>query len=338
MTVASLRRVSSLIAVALATVSCSGKAFRPLTPRTAADADVRASVESIYVTKFPGGDFDEHFGLRLAVEAEQAPGVSLGRARLSSTRLAPCASGVPATEQSAIRAQAPEPAPQVLAFSRPAGAPFFEDGTAALDLIVFPADRSQPAHCLRIPLVEPGPGDAWVHHAFLLGGEERVLVLHSNVPGLQSPALLLGLSMGAWQGRWRWMIEGEGGFADRADASPTTDASTALFGLWGGGASAGRLLFTHGHFGLDAVGGYELLRGVPSGGVGALPPSLTLHGPRLGLRFLYLVDPLQWPRFRSPLDASTGGLAVYVGDWWNGTALTHPSPFVAFGLEGNVGF
>jgi hypothetical protein len=335
----------SLVLAALAATGCSGKLFRPRTPPEAADADARVRIEHVYVTKFPGSDFDEHFGARLALEVERRPGASLGRARLTSARLTPCASGLIANEASTVIDHV-GPETQVLAFSRPGAvaAGFFDDGTAALDLAIFPADRGQQGRCLRIPLFDTPPSAApeaaWVHHAFLLAGEERLLVLHSTIPGLKSPALLLGVGMGGWSGRWRWMIEGEGGFSDRLEAAPPAGAagSSALFGLWGGGASASTLLLARGHFGLGALGGYEVLRGVPGGGTGPKPETLTLHGPRVGLRFIYLIDPLRWPGFASPLDSSVGALAVYAGDWWSGAEVGHQSPFLGFALEGNLAF
>jgi hypothetical protein len=330
-------------ALALATSGCSGKLYRPRLAREATDADVRVRLEHIYVTKFPGREIDEAMGVRLSLAIQRRPGASLGRARLTSTRSSPCASGVVANEATTTLEPVGTEA-QVLAFSRPAAvaAGFFGDGTAALDLAVY-SDGSGQGHCLRIPLFdvppEGTPEVAWVHHAFLLGGEERVLFLHSGIPGLKSPALLLGVGMGAWSGRWRWMIEGEGGFSDRMDAAAAAAADTSpLFGLWGGGLSVSTLLLSRGHLGLGALGGYEVLRGEPGGGMSPKPPPLTLHGPRVGLRFMYLIDPLRWPGFQSPLDAYSAALAVYAGDWWNGTAVDRQSPFLGVALEGNLGF
>jgi hypothetical protein len=338
---------AALVAVAVATSGCSGKLYRPRLAREATDEDVRVRIDHLYVTKFPGSDIDEQVGVRLWTTVQLRPGASLGRAHLTSTRSAPCASGVVANEATTMAVPA-GPQSQVLAFSRPAAlaAGFFDDGTAALDVAVFPPDHSQKGHCLRLPLFDVPPQAtpqvdtvAWVHHAFLLGGEERVLLLRSDIPGLKSPGLLLGLGMGAWSGRWRWMIQAEGGVSDRVDPNAPNDR-TPLFGLWGGGASVSTLLLARGHFGLGALGGYEVLRGQPGGGQSMLPPppTLTLHGPRVGLRFIYLIDPLRWPGFQSPLDAFSAALAVYAGDWWNGTGVGRQSPFVGFALEGNLGF
>jgi hypothetical protein len=335
---------AALVALALTTSGCSGKLYRPRLAREATDEDVRVRIDHLYVTKFPGSEADEQMGVRLWLSVQRRPGASLGRARLTSTRSPPCASGVVANEATTTNPVGSES--QVLAFSRPAAvaAGFFDDGTAALDVAVFPPDHSQPGHCLRLPLFDVPPQItpevAWVHHAFLLGGEERVLFLRSDIPGLKSPALLLGIGMGAWSGRWRWMIEGEGGFSDREDPTAAPTDHSPLFGLWGGGASACTLLLAHGHFGLGAIGGYEVLRGQPGGGQSTLPPppTLTLHGPRVGLRFIYLIDPLRWPGFQSPLDAFSAALAVYAGDWWNGAELGRQSPFVGAALEGNLGF
>jgi hypothetical protein len=342
-------RAAPWLAVALA-AGCSGKMFHPRTAREASDADARVRIESVYATKFPGTEIDEHIGVRLYLKVERAPGASLGRARLTSTRLAPCDSGLVANEPDTM----PDrwgPETQVLAFSRPAAvsAGLFDDGSAALDVAVFSADHNRPGQCLRIPLFDnnaPTLFDepAWANHPVLFGGEERLAFLHSDVPGLKSPALLLGVGFGAWSGRWRWMLEFEGGFSDRADTLPSppgvvpSGRPSPLFGLIGGGASVSTLLVSRGHFGLGALGGYDVLHGIPSGGDGPKPESLLLHGPRVGLRFMYLIDPLKWPGFESPLDASTGALAIYAGDWWNGSDVGRQSPFVGVALEGNVGF
>jgi hypothetical protein len=237
-----------------------------------------------------------------------------------------------------------EPEDLTISFSRgdAIAAGIFADRSAALDLALFPADPDAPARCLRIPLMEAAPsGDQWVHHAFLVGGEERLMFLHSSLPRLRTPGLILGVGMGAWSGRWRWMLEGEGGFTGRADPTTNQGGDGRLFGLWGGGASVSTLVFARGRLGLGVLGGYELLRGASSGPLdasGASPPSLLLQGPRLGFRVLYLVDPLAWSGFRSPPDAFDGGITVYVGNWWNGVDVLHPSPFVSVALEGNLGF
>ena len=130
------------------------------------------------------------------------------------------------------------------------------------------------------------------------------------------------------------MIEGEAGFGARP---PGTTDKGPLFDLWGGGASVSTLLSSHGRLGLGALVGYEVLRGAPGGrvdGAGNPLPSLTLHGPRLGLRLLYLVDPLSWRAFRSPPDAWATALTLYVGSWWSGLDVSHPSPFLGVALEG----
>src|SRR5262249_32988811 len=136
---------------------------------------------------------------------------------------------------------------------------FFQDRSATLDLMVFSTDRSAPGRCLRVPLVDAGvPPEAtqWAHNALLIGGEERVMVFHSAIPGLRTPGLVLGVGMGRWNGRWAWMLEGEGGFSGRADPVTGESAGGRLFTLWGGSLSANTLLFNHGHFGLGAIGGY----------------------------------------------------------------------------------
>ena len=333
------------LSAALAFTGCSGKMFRPVTPHAAEDPNFAVRVEGIYVTHMPGSTLDEARGVSIGLEVDWRAPIRIGEARLTTAAVPPCSSGVKAKDIVSAGRYGPGPEEVALSFSRPdvEGARVFDDGSAVLDLTVFPADRSAPGRCLRIAVVEPGgPPDAaqWVHHAFLLGGEERVMFFfHSRVPKLETPGLILGVGMGAWYGRWNWMIEGEGGLAGRTDA---TDANgmRALFGLWGGSVAAGTLLFHHGKFGLGTLAGYEVLRGVPGDPIPAdpMPEPMTLHGPRVGLRLLYLVDPLAWPHFRSPPDAFVGGLSFYAGNWWSGTDLGRASPFLGFAFEGNLGF
>jgi hypothetical protein len=313
----------------------------------AVDPNFAVNLTDIYVTHFPGAELDEIRGFNMSLEVDWRAPIRVGEARLTTPAVRPCSSGVKArTIVSADRyGQGPEVI--ALAFSRPAveGAHVFDDGAAVLDLTVFPAaDRSAPGRCVRIAVVDPGgPPDAaqWVHHAFLFGGEERVMFFpHSRIPKLETPGLVLGIGMGAWHGRWSWMIEGEGGLAGRAGTTNGQPGMGALFGLWGGSVAAGTLLLQHGKFGLGTIAGYEVLRGVPGGPTDAdpMPTSMTLHGPRLGLRLLYLIDPLAWPHFRSPPDAFVGGLTFYVGNWWSGGDLGRAAPFLGFAIEGNLGF
>jgi hypothetical protein len=334
-------RVAALLA-ALAAAGCSGKMFRPLTPRVVEDEGAAVNVDGIYVARFIGGGLDDTSGVTFGLEVSWRAPARVGEARLTSLLLPACASGMRSKNVISARGQ-PGAEELTVTFPRRAvdKAGVLADGPAALDLLVFPSDRSTAGRCVRIPVRAGGAApEEWVHHAVLVGGEERVMVFHSGVPGLESPGVVLGLGLGAWSGRWRWMLEGEGGFSGRVDPSTGQSGMGRLFGMWGGSASASTLLLSRGRFGLGAIGGYELLRGEPSGptpaGVTLAP--LTLHGPRAGLRLLYLVDPLAWPGFRSPRDAFVGGLAVYGGTWWDGRELQHPSPFYAVSLEGNIGF
>jgi hypothetical protein len=333
------------LTAALAVAGCSGKMFRPVTPHAAADPDIVARVDSIYVVHFPGETLDDTLGVRIELVVAWRVPTRIGEARLTSSAAPACASGVKTKQSVSADRYNTGPERISLAFSRPAveAAHLFDDRSSVLDLTLFPADRSAPGRCVRIAVVESGaPPDAaqWIHRPLLIGGEERVMIFHSQIPGLTSPALLLGVGMGTWYGRWSWMVEAEGGFSGRADPTTGQTGEGRLFGLWGGSASASTLLFDRGKFGLGTIAGYEVLRGVATGpmSAGSVAEPLMLHGPRVGLRLLYLVDPLAWRGFRSPPDAFTGGLTVYVGNWWNGGNLGSASPFLGFALEGNLGF
>jgi hypothetical protein len=332
------------LTAALAAAGCSGKTFRPVTPHAAADPDVVARVDSIYVVHFPGETIDETTGINVNLVVAWRVPTRIGEARLTSSSAAPCASGVKTKQSISADRYSSGPEKIALAFSRPAveAAHVFDGGSAVMDLSLFSDDRSAPGRCVRIAVVEPGgPPDAaqWIHRPFLIGGEERVMLVHSQIPGLNSLGLILGVGVGYWHNRWRLMFEAEGGFSSRTDTTTGETGMGRLFGLWGGSASASTLLFDRGRFGLGAIGGYEMLHGVASGPTAAgPPPSLVLHGPRVGLRLLYLVDPLAWPGFRSPRDAFDGGLTIYVGNWWNGGDFGSASPFLGISLEGNLGF
>ena len=70
------------------------------------------------------------------------------------------------------------------------------------------------------------------------------------------------------------------------------------------------LVSASGHRGIAILGGYEALHSTASGPAdttGAGLATTVLHGPRLGVHLLYLVDPLRWPGFRGPADAFVGG-------------------------------
>ena len=325
---------------------CSGKMFRPVTPRMAVDSAAAVKLDGIYVTHMPGSTFDENMGVRLGLEVDARAPVRIGEARLTTSLVPPCASGIKATQIVSANRYGPGPETITLAFSRPAveAAHVFVDRSAVLDLTVFPAGGSTAGRCIRIAVVEPGgPPDAarWVHRAFLFGGEERVMFVHSQIPRLENLGLVLAVGMGAWHGRWRWMLAGEGGFVGRADTTGGQAGMRPFLGLWGGSASASTLVFDRGRFGLGTIAGYEVLRAVPGGPASVADPTptaMTLHGPRIGLQLLYLIDPLAWPGFESPRDAFVGGLTLYVGNWWSGTDLGRPSPFLAISIEGNLGF
>lgn len=339
-------RLLAGLSATLAVAGCSGKMFRPMTPRFALDPDVAVKLDGIYVTRMPGSTFDDAMGIRMMLEVDRRAPVRIAEAKLTTPAIPPCASGIKAKQIVSAGRYGPGSEAITLEFSRPAveAAHVFHDRSAVLDLTVFPTDRSAPGRCIRIAVIEPdGPPDAarWVHRAFLIGGEERVMFLHSQTPGLENLGLVLAVGVGAWQGRWRWMLAGEGGFVGRGDATGGGQAGMGpLFGLWGGSASASTLLLDRGRFGLGTIAGYEVLRGVPGGPTTAdpPPPAMTLHGPRVGLQLLYLIDPLAWPGFASPRDAFVGGLTIYAGHWWSGTDLARPSPFLAISLEGNLGF
>jgi hypothetical protein len=339
-------RAATLVAgltAALAVAGCSGKTFRPVMPRAAVDPDVGVNVDDIYVTHFPGVTFDETYGIRMNLEVSWRAPTRIGEARLTSAAAPLCASGVKATQMVSAERYGAGPERIALAFSRPAAEAnhLFDQPSSVLDLTLFPTDRSAPGRCIRIALVEPsGPPDAaqWLHRPFLIGGEERVMIIHSQIPGVESVGLVLGLGVGFWNQRWRWMLGVEGGFTGRSDTTTGATGEGRLYGMGGFSAAASTLLFKRGGFGLGAIGGYELLHGTASGPSVNTPPSLMLHGPRVGLRLLYLIDPLQWPGFRSPPDAFTAGLTIYAGNWWNGTDLHSASPFLGFSLEGNLGF
>lgn len=319
---------------------------RSTTPGSGGDGEVVVQVMSLYVTKFPGTGFDDHAGLRFSLEVGRRQGAKLmggqltvGQARLTSSHLPECSSGLASKSETWEAGAVGEPDRLVVAFSRPAAvaASTFQ-GFSALDVQIVRVGGGDSARCVRIPIVNDGRDAQWVNRPFLVGAEERLMFTHSTAPGLRSPVLVFGAGVGAWAGRWRWMIEGEIG---SGAAPPGTTDRGPLFDLLGGGASVSTILSSTGHLGLGALAAYEVLRGAPGGGTdaaGAPLPSLTLQGPRLGLRFLYLVDPLSWPGFRSPPDAWADALTLYVGNWWSGLDVSHPSPFLGVALEGNLGF
>jgi hypothetical protein len=157
-------------------------------------------VQSVYITKFPGSDFDDHFGLRFSLEVGRRQGVGLtgehvklGEARLTRPGLPECSSGPKSKSETWTAGATGEPDKIVVAFSRPAAvAAGTFDGLVALDVQVFPDDKREPTLCVRIPITNGGR-DSWVQRPFLLAGEQRLMFMHSAAPGLQSRAMVLGV-------------------------------------------------------------------------------------------------------------------------------------------------
>jgi hypothetical protein len=339
-------RALGAIAVLLAIPACGAAAFHSTTPHVARDPDLEVSVEELAVIKPIHTDVETPFGVRLGAEVSVRPGAAWGTPRLGSAARPPCQAGLLATGDMTFT---PGGTAQrtVLSFADPTGgrAAPFAGGTAVLDVPVFPADRTQPGRCLRVPLQTATGGSEWRGNPWLLGIGLRVAFLARPLRGYEGSALLFELPQGSWVGRTRITVGFVGGLVDERGVAATIPPSSTRpsIGLLGADAQVGRLLWSGHHLGLDAQLGYDLLFTVaPDPSVdpekAAAYQKALLHGPRLGLRVLGLmgVRP-EWPGFTVPPDATSAGLSVFAAAWWQSSGDAAPAPAFGFSLEGNVG-
>jgi hypothetical protein len=221
----------------------------------------------------------------------------------------------------------------------------FADGTTVLDVPVFPADRTQPGRCLRVPLQSGGGGTEWRGSAWLVGLGLKVAFLARPLRGYEGNALLFDLPQGGWIGRWRLTVGFVAGVVDQRGVAPTSPpASTSpSIGLLGADAQLGRMLWSGRHLGLDAELGYDLLFTVAPDSQAqpdqaAAYQSALLHGPRLSFRVLGLMSGRpEWPGFAAPADTTSVGLSAFAAAWWQSSGAAAPVPVVGFSLQGNVG-
>jgi hypothetical protein len=332
--------------VLLALPACGAVGFRSTTPHVGRDPDLEVSVEDLAVIKPIHPDADTPLGLHLGAEVHVRPGAAWGTPHLGAAKRPPCEGGLVATGDATFAAGgATQHA--VLSFADPTGgrAAPFADGTAVLDLPVFPADRTQPGRCLRVPLQSATGGGEWRGRPWLLGIDLRVAFLARPLRGYEGSALLFELPQGGWIGRTRITVGFVGGFVDERGVAPTVPPASARpsIGLLGADAQVGRMLWSGRHLGLDAQLGYDLLFTVAPDATSdpekaAAYQSALLHGPRLGLRVLGLlgVRP-EWPGFTVPPDAISAGLSVFAAAWWQSSGDAAPAPVFGFSLDGNVG-
>ena len=339
-------RVPGAVLALLAVPACGAVTFHPRTPHVGQDPDLQISVDELAVVKPIHPDGDTPLGVRVGAQIAVRPGAAWGTPRLGPAARPPCEGGLAATGDTTFTAEGPAQR-TVLSFADPTagGAAPFIDGTAVLDVPVFPADRTQPGRCLRVPLQSSDGAGAWHGSPWLLGLGLRVAFLARPLRGYEGSALLFDLPQGGWIGGFKITVAFEGGLVDERGVAPTNPPASARpsIGLLGAGAQLGRMLWWGRRLGLDAQLGYDLLFTVaPDAGTdpekAAAYQSALLHGPRLGLRVLGLlgVRP-EWSGFAVPPDATSVGLSAFAAAWWQSSGTAAPAPVFGFSLDGNVG-
>jgi hypothetical protein len=333
---------------ALAVASCGTFTFHSPVPHTAADPDLEVSVDTLVSTKYLGIAIEEHQGVRVVADVTARPGASFGAPSLTANARPPCSrGGVRARTDVVFAAAVPDAATRtvMLNFSGPAAeqAGLFVNQDTVLDLPVFPADHSQPARCLRLPLETLQSGTEWRATPYMMGLELRLFDLIRPLPNYGNFGLLIALPQGTWIRGWRVSAGFEGGFiGERGVTNPTPSQGKPIVGLLGGALEVGHLIYRGGGLGLDAQLGYDLLGTVGpdaqrSPAEAAAYRASALHGPRLALRLLGLTGGVPWRGFAAPADTWAFGLAAFAGFWWQGFQSATPAPFAGLSLEGNVG-
>jgi hypothetical protein len=339
-------RAAAAIGALLALPACGALEFRSTVPRVAVDPDLQVSVEELTVVKPLQPGSDGQLGVQLGAEIAARPGAAWGAPRLGAAARRPCEAGLIATGDTTFTPGGPAQR-TVLLFAAPAAgrAAPFADGTAVLDVPVFPADRTQPGRCLRVPLQSGGGGTAWRGHPWLVGLGLRVAFLARPLRGYEGSALIFDLPMGSWIGSWRLSVGFAAGVIDErgvAPASPPASTSPSV-GLLGADAQLGRMLWSGRRLGLDAELGYDLLFTVAPDAQAepaesAAYEAAVLHGPRVSLHVLGLMSVRpDWPGFAAPPDTTTVGLSGFAALWWQSNGAAAPVPVFGFSLDGHVG-
>jgi hypothetical protein len=341
-------RLHAALVATLSLPACGVLNFHSSFPHAAHDPDLDVSVNGITVAKLVQPEFEERSGLRLGATLTARPGAAWGTPRLNSAARPPCEGGVAATDEATFSGRPGDPAQHtVLTLAAPPitrAAPFV-DGSAVLDVPVFPADRTQPRRCLRIPLQVLPAGTEWRATPWMMGLDLRFAFLTRPLRGYEGNALLINLPQGLWVGPWRVAVGFEAGFVDERGVPPAASSSAvhSSVGLAGADLLVDRMLWAGRHVGLDAQLGYDLLATIAPNaqtapGEAAAYQAATLHGPRVALRFLVLTSPHpEWRGFASPPDATSFGVSAFAGAWWQSSGAAAPSPVVGFSLDGNIG-
>jgi hypothetical protein len=339
-------RVAGALGALLALPACGALNFRPASPPAGQDPDLEVSVESLAVVKPIQPKIDDQVGLQVGARVAARPGAAWGTPRIGAATDRPCAGGLLASGDvtSTWRSDPRQHALLIFATPTAGGAAPFAGGAAMLDVPVFPADRTQPGRCLRVPLQSGSVGTEWRANPWLFGLDLTVAFLARPLRGYQGSAVLFALTQGRWVGNWRLTVAFEGGGVDERGVAATPSSTRPTVGIFGAGANLGRMLWSGRRLGFDAQLGYDLLL-TASPGAEATPVEAAayeralLHGPRLALRILGLLAPrLDWPGFRAPPDATSVGLAAFAAAWWQSSGGVTPAPVFGFSLDGNIGF
>jgi hypothetical protein len=333
------------IGALLALPACGALDFRSRLPHAAHDPDLDVSVDDVVVAKMVQPEFEEHFGVRLGATMTARPGAAWGAPRINTASRPRCEGGLASTSDATFALAPGQPQHSLLVFSgepKARAAPFV-DGTAVLDVPVFPADQTQPHRCLRVPLQEMPAGAEWQATPWMLGLDLRLVFLAQPLRGYQDNAVLIALPQGWWVDRWRFSLAFEGGLVGERGVVPPTpppDAHPSV-GVLGGNLQVGRMLWNADRVGLDAQLGYDLLWTTAPNKTSAAAPAYEaalLHGPRLALRFLLLKSARpDWQGFRAPPDATAFGISAFAGAWWQSSGAAAPAPIFGLSLDGNVG-
>jgi hypothetical protein len=327
--------------------ACGALSFHSRISHTAHDPDLDVSVDDVVVAKMVQPEFEEHFGLRLVATMTARPGAAWGAPRMNTARRRPCEGGWAATGDATFSPPTGQPTQQTtLTFAGPpaARAALFAEGSATLDVPVFPADPAAAHRCLRVPLQTLRAGTEWQARPWMVGLDLRLVFLARPLHGYESDALLIGFPQGFWIDRWRFTVGFQGGLVSERGVAPTNPppATRPSVGILGADLRVDRMLLASRHLGLDAQLGYDLLFTVApnaqtSAAAAAAYQGALLHGPRVALRFLILASARpEWPGFAAPPDSTGFGLSAFAGAWWQSSGGSAPAPIFGFSLDGNL--
>jgi hypothetical protein len=286
-----LPRYRPLAALVALTLGCgTGRAtYRPLVPRIAEGAGLRAEIMGIDLPNFPRAT-----RVGLVVDSGAAPPpAALMEARLSLASAAPCASGTRAQQVSVDgRARWDRPialtggTPQRLRIDYPTTEPL--TGEAYVDLLV-DAGATQGWRCLRLPLMGKDPRLAWRSSgAWALGGAVR---LDGTLYGI--------IRLGRWFRSVRIGAEAGVGLTDCLVSCPAKEPLLPAYRNYPTALTADFFPFQVGAFALGTEGAVESFWSARHGPAAALrvtlrlalvpPPSHGLpRGPHVGFGSLDL--------------------------------------------------